>query len=352
MRRGLLASLGALSLAFSGLVASVAVAATQIIVTPTHQQGWSTADTRPGGTVTFVADPTAPGTPHNGALRLMTDATTAAKAQYLHAASTSLANVNELSYYTRQVSATFAEGDPSYQVIAYLLGGTSGFTTLVYEPYQNPLQGAVVSNVWQQWDVDQGLFWSSRTVTCSGGTVLGTTGGPATYTLSQISTMCPNAIVAGFGVNIGTFNPGYDVYADLVDFSGTIYNFEPDTKPGCRNANGRGEFYDNGQHKGSFSFTHHCKNGDNDQDEDTFDSSDRGDGTDFHSSSVSSVVIEDSAGTVTMTGIGSSTGGLPVSFVLVALPTTGTTPGWVSMTFSDGYVAAGDLISGAISVDQ
>jgi len=56
--------------------------------------------------------------------------------------------------------------------------------------------------------------------------------------------------------------------------------------------------------------------------------------------------------TVTMTGIGSSTGGLPISFVLVALPTTATTAGWVSMTFGDGYAIAGDLISGAISVDQ
>jgi hypothetical protein len=28
-------------------------------------------------------------------------------------------------------------------------------------------------------------------------------------------------------VNIGTFNPSYDVEADLVDFDGKVYDFEP-----------------------------------------------------------------------------------------------------------------------------
>jgi hypothetical protein len=39
--------------------------------------------------------------------------------------------------------------------------------------------------------------------------------------------MCPNAVVVGFGVNIGTFNPSYNVYTDLFDFNGTTYDFEP-----------------------------------------------------------------------------------------------------------------------------
>ncbi len=196
----------------------------RVIVTPDHPQGWSTADTRPGGTVTFVADPTAPA--GRGALELTTDATTAAKAQYLHAASTPLANVTELSYYTKQSSASFAGGDPSYQVIVYL-NGTSGFSTLVFEPYQNLLEGAVVPQAWQHWDVDAGLFWSTRTVTCSGGTVVGTPGGPANYTLAQLKTTCPSAMVIGFGVNIGSNNPSYNVETDLFNFNGTVYDFEP-----------------------------------------------------------------------------------------------------------------------------
>jgi hypothetical protein len=333
----------------SGVVAAPAAADSQIVVTPpVNSQGWSTADTTSGGTVSFVSDPTAPGSPSNGALRLQTDATTTAKAQYLHGSNTPLGSVTELSYYTRQISASFVFGDPAYQLITFLLG-TSGFSTLVFEPYQNTAQGPVVNNVWQDWDVDAGLFWSTRTVTCPGGTVVGTPGGPATYTLTQIQTMCPNAVVIGFGVNIGSNNPLYDVYTDLFNFNGTTYNFEPLLpKPGCRDSQGQGTFEDRGQHKGNMSFTHTCKNGDNNPDGASFASTDRGDGQDFQSASVASVVIDDSANTITMTGVGSSTGGLPTTFVLVAIPTTATTPGWVSMTFGDGYAIAGDLLTGEV----
>lgn len=208
----------------------------RIVVTPENEQGWSTADTRPGGAVTFVVDRTAPS--GRGALELTTNLTTTAKAQYLHAASTSLANVTELSYYTKQNSAPFPGADPSYQVIAFL-NGTTGFTTLVFEPYQNPAQGLVIPGAWQQWDVDQGRFWSTRSVTCPNGPIVGTPGGPATYTLAAIQSACPNAVVIGFGVNIGTNNPGYNVETDLFNFNGTVYDFEPfdvaTDKDACKN---------------------------------------------------------------------------------------------------------------------
>jgi hypothetical protein len=216
---------------------SAAVAATVVVVTPTNTQGWSTADTRPGGQVNFVVDATAPG--GVGALQLTTDLTTTAKAQYLHDANTPLAAVTELSYYTKQSTPPGPVADPSYQLVTFLNGGTAGFTTLVFEPYQNPLQGPIAPGAWQQWDVDAGLFWSTRTVTCSNGTILGNPGGPASYTLAQISSACPNAVAAGFGVNIGSNNPGYDVETDLVDFNGTAYDFEPyaiaTSKDACKN---------------------------------------------------------------------------------------------------------------------
>ena len=223
------------------LLATVApaLAASTVVVTPTNQQGWSTADTRPGGAVNFVFDPTSPAP--TGALQLTTDLTTAAKAQYLHAASTPLAQVQELSYYTKQNSASFPQGDPSYQ-LPVMLNGASGFTTLVFEPYQNVGNNgntAVVPGAWQKWDVAAGLFWSSRTVTCVNGVVLGTPGGPATYTLAQLQSLCPSAQVVGFGVNIGSNNPGYDVQTDLVNFNGTTYDFEqymtPKSKDDCKN---------------------------------------------------------------------------------------------------------------------
>ncbi|HXI23197.1 MAG TPA: hypothetical protein VNG71_04915 [Pyrinomonadaceae bacterium] len=211
-----------------------------IVVSPANQHGWSTADTRTGGAVNFVFDNTAPS--GIGALQLTTDATNAAKAQYMHAATTPLADVSELSYYTKQVSAPlFASADPSYQLPVCLGGFTTptlinpsgcvGFTTFVFEPYENLGLGSpgfgVIPNVWQQWDVDAGDFWSSRNFSDGGCTVVAGAGGPPFYTLAGLKAMCPNAVVAGFGVNVGTFNPSYNVYTDLVDFNGTTYDFEP-----------------------------------------------------------------------------------------------------------------------------
>jgi hypothetical protein len=366
MRRGLLAILAAFTLALGAASSSPVDAATQVIVTPSNLHGWCLtapcgADNRTSGTVGFVADPTAHGYPHRGALELKTGMLdTAAKAQALHPTNVSILDVYELGYWTKQVSGPpFA--DPAYQLAICANGivgsgcapnlapsPTSSFTTLVFEPYQNTAQGPIVPDVWQHWDVDQGLFWSSRVVTCTHGVLAGSSGGgPAIFTLAAIKTMCPEAVVVQFLVNVGTNNPGYNVRADLFDFNGTVYNFEPDA-PACRDSHGNGDFNnDRGEH-GNFSFTHrHC---DGEVDEDHFDSSDRGDGKDFHSSSVSSAVIDDNAHTITMTGVGSSTGGLPVTFVLVAIESTATTPGWVSMNFGDGYTTAGDLLSGAVSL--
>lgn len=234
-----------------------AYAASTVVVTPTATQGWTStapgADTRPGGAVNFITDTTSPAP--NGALQLTTSATTTAKAQYMHAASVPLSSVTQLSYYTKQVSPLGTVADPSYQLPVCLTGagttscnpgltgtpGSSSFSTLVFEPYQNPGNNgnaAVVNNVWQKWDVAAGLFWSTRTVVCSNGTIVGSAGGPSTYTLAQIQTACPQAFVLGYGVNIGTNNPGYNVETDLFNFNGTVYDFQvvnmPTSEKQCR----------------------------------------------------------------------------------------------------------------------
>jgi hypothetical protein len=244
----------ALTVVSAAMLAFVTVlAATTIVVTPTNQQGWTTADTRPGGDVNFVVDASAPA--GNGALQLTTDATTTAKAQYLHDTNTPLANVTDLSYYTRQVSGPIF-ADPSYQLPVCLGGltspptptnplGCTGFTTFVFEPYQNNGLGTpspvIVPNVWQQWDVDAGESWSSRSVNAGGAcVVVAGAGGPPFYSLAALKTMCPSAVVVGFGVNIGSNNPSYNVYTDLVKFNDTTYDFEPylvaSNKDQCKNA--------------------------------------------------------------------------------------------------------------------
>ena len=221
---GLVTILAMIATFVFGSAGTVGAAGTTVVVTPTNTQGWSTDDTRPGGAVNFVADATSPA--GVGALQLTTDATTTSKAQYMHAANTPLSSVTELSYYTKQVSAAFAGGDPSYQLPVFLDGGTTGFTTFVFEPYEN---GIVVPGTWQQWNVAAGKFWSSKSFTDGTCSVTAGFGGAPFYTLAQITSMCPNAVVSGFGVNIGSNNPSYNVETDLVDFNGTTYNFEPNT---------------------------------------------------------------------------------------------------------------------------
>jgi len=222
-------------------LSAIVAAATTIVVTPTNEQGWSRAETTADASVTFVADAAAPG--GEGALQLTTSASTSSRAQYLHRTNTELADITELSYYTKQVAGPPAVADPAYQLVTCLngvtatgcalnallpgdpTGGVTSFATLNFEPYQN---GAIVSNTWQYWDVDAGLFWSTRTVRCSGGLIVQR----VLYPYTTIQTMCPEAVVFQFGVNVGTFNPAYVVRTDLFNFNGTTYDFELTNEPG------------------------------------------------------------------------------------------------------------------------
>jgi hypothetical protein len=112
----------------------------------------------------------------------------------------------------------------------------------------------------------------------------------------------------------------------------------------CHEADGNGDFQ--GQQRGNFQFDEDgCIDGDTDH----VDSSNRGDGKDFHSTQIQSTQIDAVAHTITITGLGLA-GGLPVSFVLVGVETGPTTPGWVSLSFSDGYINSGALLSGTITL--
>ncbi len=233
---GLLLGSGGLSFA----LVNSAQAASNVIVTPGNTQGWTSsaplADTRPGGAVNFVSDSSAPGSPNVGALGFTTDSTNNAKAQYMHATNTPLADITALSYYTKQNSASFADGQASFQ-LPVCLGGVSGatcigFTTLVFEPYWNlgnNGNAAVLSGTWQKWDVSSSSanLWSSKAYSNGSCTIVNGSGGPPLYSIAGLQADCPSAVVAGFGVGVGSYNPSYDVETDLVEFNDTTYNFEP-----------------------------------------------------------------------------------------------------------------------------
>jgi hypothetical protein len=84
-----------------------------------------------------------------------------------------------------------------------------------------------------------------------------------------------------------------------------------------------------------------------DGDQNQVSSTNRGDGKDFRSTQIDTTTFDSVTHKLTITGVGIS-GGVPVSFVFVALETGPTTPGWVSFAFSDGYTNAGTLVNGSI----
>jgi hypothetical protein len=214
--------------------------ASTVIVTSANPQGFRTIATAGTGTVTFVVDPLAPA--GVGALQLTApDAT--AKADFFRATSTLLVDVTELSFFTKQEVGSPAIAGAAYQLRVCLngldaagtacnptVGGTTtSFSTLVFEPYLNSgINGnpVLAPGVFQQFDVDAGLFSSTRTVVCSGGTIIGSSGS-SLYTLLELKTICPDTLVFDFGVSIGANNAGFVVRTDLVSFNNTAFNFEP-----------------------------------------------------------------------------------------------------------------------------
>jgi hypothetical protein len=215
------------------VTAATAVAAT-VTVTPSDTS-WTQDDTRPGGTVSFTTTWGAPAGLGVGALELTTDATTSAKAGlYNHTmAGMPLADVTALAYWTYQASGPpHAAASYQLQIDVNGLSTPGGFTTLVYEPYQN---GVVQAGVWQYWDVDAGHFWSTRLTPANGTCVLlPGFGGAPFYTLADVVACYPDAVVVGIGVNIGTNNPGYVVATDGVQLNDTVYDFEPELTPATK----------------------------------------------------------------------------------------------------------------------
>ena len=113
--------------------------------------------------------------------------------------------------------------------------------------------------------------------------------------------------------------------------------------PPCRESDGQGDFQGvNG--KGHFSFD---RDGCLDGDRDSVNSSDRGDGKSFQSTTIDSVMYDDTAHTMTVAGLG-TVNGSPVTYTFVATETSLLSLGAVSFTFSDGYTNTGLLTSGSI----
>lgn len=224
-------------------LATVAAAAT-VVVAPTNAAslGWAAANAG-SGTVTFTNSFGAPSGLGTGALELTTTASNSDKAFYATDAvsGTALSSITSLSYWTyRNLGPSY--GAASLQVVidtgadpATCASGQSSWTTLVYEPYWNTSAGAGVAGsvpaAWTQWSIGstRGVFWSSKT-TCGGSLVAGAGGAPF-YTLDQVLAAYPNATLLALGVNVGTYNPSYDVAVDGVTIDDVTYDFETAATP-------------------------------------------------------------------------------------------------------------------------
>lgn len=200
---------------------------------------WFTADTRPGGTLQFT---TVGG---RTAAKLSTPpADNPAKVQLLTSEfdGLKLSDISTLSYNTwRDPSSTgFVAAVPALNIRADMNSDGKVDAYLVYEPYQDLGNTAVLSGVWQTWDAIRGgqaKWWSSsgtngcgQATPCTWTTLLA--GSPNARVLedptSLVSKSAPTPTLNGsLGLNLGSYNPGITAGVDTLTVNNTTFDFAP-----------------------------------------------------------------------------------------------------------------------------
>lgn len=234
-------TIGTFTSAFSVLAAPAAFAeAPTTVVTPDLLQGWADASIAGGTTLYVDGSPAGLG---SSSLELKTTDDTASKAVYAHPEDMKLSDLQSASYWTKQVAATSDGGSASMVLGVDLNGDGTWDTNLVFEPYwqndMSPDAAPVVNGEWQQWNVSDGMFWSSRAYGSGEGALVAGAGGAPFYSLQNILANYPNAKLTGVGVNVGTYNLNYTIDVDGVEINGTTYDFErtsptPTDKDQCK----------------------------------------------------------------------------------------------------------------------
>jgi hypothetical protein len=161
-----------------------------------------------------------------------------------------------------------------------------------------------------------------------------TADGPNTCGTSMINGVTFNTCIGGVPFNLIDTTPAYDFNPAL-------------STPGfnsCHEGDGDGSI--RGEKGGSATFhsdEDRCDNGA--QDGEQFN--DAGAGESFYSTLTQSVVYDDVAGTVSITGQGVANGN-PVTFTILETEATALTAAHYAIILSDGYVNTGDLLTGTI----
>lgn len=153
---------------------------------------------------------------------------------------TPLSSIDKLAYSTYRTSGSGSQVAALNLQVDINGSAPGGFTTLVFEPVYNLGQGAVVNNMWQNWDAINGgnaVWWSSNPINVA----------PNRDTFVSWSTIVaanPDAvIIGGVGINQGSGNGGLVTAVDAfnvgVNGSCITYNFDPfkvaENKDQCKN---------------------------------------------------------------------------------------------------------------------
>jgi hypothetical protein len=214
------------------------LAASTVVVTPGDVgTTWHTADTRPAGSGTFENGPASP--PYGtGSFELSTMVGNSDKVQLLTNLfdGTRLDDIGAIGYSTYRTSDVY----------------------MVFEPYQDQGNGAVLTGQWQNWDayrggaakwwINNGAGGCGQNTPCTFSAIVGlfpnaTIREAAACGPANVKTPCPGS----FGVNQGSFNIGILSNVDglYIGVNGdtTTFDFElvpppppqPATKDDCKN---------------------------------------------------------------------------------------------------------------------
>lgn len=197
------------------IAASCQPAAYTLTSTPNAPNGWYTEDGAPA----YVADTNA--IDGSGELEYQTP-NAGSRQNYFHLTGSSfttglpLSGVSGLAYSVRNSSG----GPEAAYDMEILTAGTTGYTTLVWEPYLNgnPL---VADGTWHHYtNLEAGKWWDTHIVSGPGSQ-------SSPQLLSFFRNLSPSATIATYAAGQGSGNAGSTSFVDDIQFCGGATNFEP-----------------------------------------------------------------------------------------------------------------------------
>jgi hypothetical protein len=189
--------------------------------------GWYSSDTRSSGNVEVSAALPAPPGYGCNSVHLTTGATLGQDKAQLFSydkVGQPLASITNVSYMSYKKSPS--PGPATVAINIQVSGSTvtTGFSTLVYEPYlQSTGNAGVLLDTWQTWNATattpgDGLWWSSK-ITSGPGSMSDPK--PWSYWQATYS----DATLGGYGFNVGSYNPNQDLGADALTVNATTTDF-------------------------------------------------------------------------------------------------------------------------------